>query len=161
MKKIILLSITIFSILISCVGSKKVAGNYTYKTECLGVELDGSQTLKAWGNGRNRFDAIEQAKKNAVRDVLFKGIVDGKTDCDTKPILFEVNAQANHEDYFNKFFTDKGEYLNYVTLQDERIGQKILRDRRRARKGATHGVVVRVLRSELKKRMIHDNILKN
>ena len=32
------------------------------------------RTLRAWGRGKNRTDAIEQAKKNAVRDVLFKGV---------------------------------------------------------------------------------------
>ena len=37
-----------------------------FETECLGIEGDGSQTLRAWGTGRNRADAVEQAKKNAV-----------------------------------------------------------------------------------------------
>lgn len=31
----------------------------SYETECLGTELDGSQTLRAWGKGKNRADAIE------------------------------------------------------------------------------------------------------
>jgi len=57
-------------ILFSCNPQKKIAGNYTYKTECLGIEMDGTQTVKAWGNGRNRFDATEQAKKNALNDVF-------------------------------------------------------------------------------------------
>jgi len=74
-------------------SQKKTAGYYNYKTECLGVELDGSQTLKAWGNGRNKADAVEQAKKNAVRDVIFKGIIEGKQDCNQKPLVFEINAQ--------------------------------------------------------------------
>ena len=43
----------------------KGAGNYTYDTECIGVEGDGSQTVKGWGSGRNREDAVEQAKKMA------------------------------------------------------------------------------------------------
>lgn len=127
----------------------------------MGVELDGSQTLKAWGNGRNRFDAVDQAKKNAVRDVLFKGIIEGKPDCNIKPVLFEVNVQENHEDYFNIFFADQGEYKNYVSVRDERIGQKLDRDRKRGRESVTNGIVVRVLRSELKQKMIKDGILKN
>lgn len=159
MKNIFLLIITIVAI--SCKPSEKVSGNYTYKTECMGVELDGSQTLKAWGNGRNRFDAVDQAKKNAVRDVLFKGIIEGKPDCNIKPVLFEVNVQENHEDYFNIFFADQGEYKNYVSVRDERIGQKLDRDRKRGRESVTNGIVVRVLRSELKQKMIKDGILKN
>ena len=48
----------------SCGSQNKVAGNFEYNTECYGTELDGSLTLKAWGNGRHRWDAVEQAKKN-------------------------------------------------------------------------------------------------
>ena len=81
----------------SAKAQKKTAGYYAYKTECLGVELDGSQTLKAWGNGRNRADAVEQAKKNAMRDVIFKGIREGKQECNQKPLIFEVNAEEKHE----------------------------------------------------------------
>jgi len=147
-------------LLYNCSSQSKISGNYTYKTECFGIELDGSQTLKAWGNGRNRFDAIEQAKKNAVRDVLLSGISEGKSDCNSVPILLEVNAKQKHENYFNNFFADGGVYINYVSLKDERIGQKVKRDRKLARESVTQGLVVRVLRAELKQKMIADGILK-
>lgn len=139
---------------------KKNSGNYTYKTECLGLELDGSQTVKAWGNGRNRFDAVEQAKKNAVNDVLFNGIYEGKQDCEKRPVVSEVNARQKHENYFNNFFVDGGEYKNFVSLKDERILQKINRDRKGSRESVTHGFVIRVLRSELKQKMIQDGLIK-
>lgn len=141
-------------------AQKKIAGNYGYKTECMGVELDGSQTLKAWGNGRNRSDAVDQAKKNAVRDVIFNGISEGKTECNVKPLIFEVNAQEKYEDYFNKFFADGGEYKNFISLRDERIFDKISRDKKKARESVTHGLIVRVLRTELKEKLIADGILK-
>ncbi len=147
-------------VLISCNAQKKIAGNYSYKTECLGIEMDGSQTVKAWGNGRNRFDAIEQAKKNAVNDVLFSGIYEGKQDCEKRPVVSEINARQKYEAYFNKFFSDDGEYKKYASLKDERIGQKVSRDRKGARQSFTHGVVVRVLRAELRQKMIEDGILK-
>ena len=80
-----------FLVLYACTPQRKIAGNYnTYKTECLGVEGDGTQTLLTWGQGRNRFDAVEQAKKNAVKDVIFKGINYGKGSCETRPIISEV-----------------------------------------------------------------------
>lgn len=142
-----------------CYGQKSTSGYYNYKTECLGVELDGSQTLKAWGTGRNRPDAIEQAKKNAVRDVLFKGIMEGKQDCEKRPLVPEVNADKKYEDYFNKFFIDGGEYKNYISLKDERLGIRIIGDRKATREGVTFSVVVRVKRSELKQKLITDGIL--
>lgn len=156
-----ILVVFIFPFFIGCSSPQKlISGNYTYKTECLGLELDGSQTLKAWGNGRNRLDAVEQAKKNAVNEVLFNGIYEGKTDCEKRPVVSEVNARQKYENYFNVFFADGGDYKNYVSLKDERIFQKVSRDRKGARESVTHGIVVRVLRSELKQKLINDGIIK-
>lgn len=143
----------------ACHPQKKIAGNYTYETECMGIEMDGSQTLKAWGYGKNRNDAVEQAKKNAVRDVLFKGIRNGKTECNVKPVVFDMNAQEKYEDFFNKFFADGGEFSNYVNQKDEPLIPKVLKDRKAADTGVEYGVIVRVLRADLKKRMIAENIV--
>jgi hypothetical protein len=132
MKYIFYLKILLFANLLlhSCKPQKQIAGNYTFKTECLGIEMDGSQTVKAWGNGRNRLDAVEQAKKNALNDVLFNGINDGKQDCEKRPVIAEVNARQKHETYFNKFFADEGDYKNFVSTKDERLSQKMSRDRK-------------------------------
>ncbi|MDR3268174.1 MAG: hypothetical protein LBT83_03810 [Tannerella sp.] len=148
-----------FSILFSgCAEKKEIAGNYTYKTECLGSELDGSVTVMAWGNGRDRFDAGEQARKNAVRDVLFKGIIEGKDECYPRPLVAEVNAREKYEKYFNKFFADRGEFSRYVSLKDERSRND--REIKGARKSITLGVVLRVERAKLKEKLIKDGILK-
>ncbi len=163
MKNKIIMSIFIISVLTSCKlkQQKKTAGYYNYETECLGVELDGSQTLRTWGIGRNRLDAVEQAKKNAVRDVLFKGILKGKSECNQKPVLFEVNVQEKHEDYFNKFFADKGAYSEFISMKDERIISGIFKEKKRIEDEVNEEVVVRVLRAELKKKMIDDKIMNN
>jgi hypothetical protein len=134
---------------------------YNYRTECLGVELDGSQTLKAWGKGRYWPDAAEQAKKNAVKDVIFKGILDGNNECKVKALLMEVNAEEKYESYFSAFFKDGGEYKNFVSLKDERIPRHIIRKRdSRTKDQSTYSVVVRVLRKDLEEKLINDNILK-
>src|SRR5688572_5726032 len=106
MKNIYTISVIALMFIISCGDpQKKIAGNYTYETECISTELDGSETIMAWGSGSNKNDAVEQAKKNGIRDMLFKGIRKGKSDCNQKPIIFEVNAQEKNEEYFRKFFT--------------------------------------------------------
>ncbi|MBU0764850.1 MAG: caspase family protein [Bacteroidetes bacterium] len=143
-----------------CHAQRNIGGYYTYETECMGVELDGSQTLKAWGSGRNRTDAIEQAKKNAIRDVLFKGITDGKPECNKKPVIFEVNAQEKYEDYFNVFFADGGAYKEFISQKDgSDLHLQVIKDRKQAGDQETYGVVIRVLRSQLKARMKADNII--
>ncbi|OFX52525.1 MAG: hypothetical protein A2046_06090 [Bacteroidetes bacterium GWA2_30_7] len=147
---------------ISGFAQKSIGGYYTYETECLGVELDGSQTVKSWGSGRNREDAIEQAKKNAVRDVLFNGIKKGKPDCNVKPVIFEVNAQEKYEDYFNKFFTDGGEYDKFCSPKDgSKYHFEVIKDRQKAGSQETYALIVRVLRADLKAKMVEDNIIKS
>lgn len=155
--KLTLPLITLLLALTTSQAQQKIAGNYIHKTECLGIELDGSQTVKAWGNGKNKSDAVEQAKKNAVRDVLFNGIHQGKQECETKPLIAEVNAQEKYEDYFNTFFKDGGAYKHFVSLRDENNEK---RDKKKAHKSITYGLVLRVLRSDLKKKLIADGILK-
>ena len=134
---------------------------YDYEAECLGVELDGSQTLRVWGVGRNKKDAVEQAKKNAVRIVLFKGIQGGLKGCNTKPVVFEVNAEEKYEDYFNVFFMDGGEYSKYISMKDEKRVNlfKKDKDKEKSQHFVKYGVTVRVLRGELKKRLENDNVL--
>jgi len=158
MKKIGIIGMMLL-FLISC--KTTTSSFYATETECLGVELDGSQTLKAWGTGRYWKDAADQAKKNAVRDVLFKGHFTGSKDCFEKPLLLEVNAKEKYEDYFNVFFRDGGEYANYVSLKDERIHRHIIRTAdSRNKDQSKYSVVVRVLRVELKEKLIADGILK-
>ena len=156
--KIIYSLLFVFFITFS-VSSQKVNGNYNYKTSCVDVESDGSQTLLVWGKGRNRTDAVEQAKKNAVSDILFIGILDGNSVCTKRPLLPEVNARERYEDYFNAFFKDGGDFMKYVSLKDERIGDRIFRDKKKSSNGINLSVVVRVLMPELKAQLKKDGIL--
>ena len=160
--KVFLLGVAGFMMLsvASCLAQREVAAYNTFQTECLGIEMDGSQTLQVWGTGRNRVDAVAQAKKNAVRDVLFNGIVAGKPDCQKKPVLPEVNVREKNEDYFNKFFADGGDFRNFVYVRDERIGHRITRDKMKAQNQVTNSVIVRVDRPGLIKHMKIDGILK-
>jgi hypothetical protein len=145
--------------LISCRSAKetKVASYHTYETECLGVELDGSQTLRVWGTGKNKRDAVEQARKNAVHEVIFKGVRKGKAECNLRPLLLEVNAEEKHEDYFQSFFADNGGYDNYISMEDEKRGSKVSEENSSYVK---YGIVVRVLRSKLKERLQKDGLIK-
>lgn len=139
----------------SCKSQKDISGYYTFETECLGVELDGSQTLKTWGKGKNKRDAFVQAQKNAVRDVLFNGISKGTVACNQKPLLREVNAQEKYQDYFFIFFKDGGKYTKYTSNRDGKIKNKFM-----ANNKYVVETTVRILRDKLKKQLIKDNIIK-
>lgn len=164
MKTIIFITLISIELLIfsSCSISKQnmIAGNYTYKTECLGIKGDGSQTLKAWGAGRKRFDAFAQARKNALSDVIFKGISDGKSECEVRPLVTEVNAHEKYEKYFNKFFQEGGEYQNFISMLDEQWENKLMRERKEGIGTVTYSAVVIVKRALLKEKLIADGIIK-
>lgn len=159
-KKIIyVMGITACIGLSSCKTPTQISSEYayaTFQTECLGVELDGSQTLRVFGKGKNKADAIEQAKKNAVRDILFRGINAGSGECSKRPLVNEVNAQEKYAYYFNPFFKDKGNYLNFVKLDEKRLS----RIKSSNSTQENWGVVVTVDRSALEQQLINDNIIK-
>ena len=139
---------------------QKVIGKYIVDFYCaealLVVELDGSQTVRAFGKGRNKSDAVEQAKKNAVYAVIFTGIRGGVQGCDMRPLVNEPNARDKYEEYFNIFFLDDGAYKEYVSMEDAKRRSK---DKTTNKYVKNYTVTVRVLRAELKARLRADGIL--
>lgn len=126
-----------------------------FQTTCMGVEHDGSQTLRAWGKGNNKADAVEQAKKNAVNDVLFKGIK-GTGPCNTTPLVPEVNARQRYARYFNPFFKDGGEYSKFVKQEKSHETSEI---KARGTSVENWGVIVTVDREALRQQLEKDGIL--
>lgn len=160
MKQIYAIIITLLLITSCSSPQKYTAEHYTYETECLGIDMDGTQTVKVWGKGIDANSAKEQALKNAVNDVLFKGIRKGKTDCDSRPIILEANARQNHESYFDKFFVDKGAYLDYI-VGGGKNKHYVSAVKHRSKNGSqTFSLVVRVKRGLLREKMLNDIINK-
>lgn len=143
-------------LLFSLFAALLCAGAFAQETECISKEMDGSLTLRVWGTGRNRTDAMEQAKKQAVYDVLFKGVIKGNTDYNMRPIMTEVNARQRYQDYFDIFFMDRGEFLKYVSMEDKRAGSTRVR---RNYRDVTVGTTVRVLVPQLRARLKEDGLL--
>lgn len=161
--KTLLTTLLLFAAVIANAQVPRTTGTFSHGTECMGVEGDGSQTVKVYGSGRNRWDALEQARKNGVRDVIFNGIRSGQPDCAVRPMVNEVNAREKHERYFNTFFADDGPYKEFVSTEDERHAQRVRRGKTRSASGSevSHAFVVRILCVELKQRLIADGILKD
>lgn len=154
MKKLLLMTIAVLSF--SFAGAQTQSIYSRSSIRCMGVELDGSQTLRVQGYGRNRSDAKEQAMKNAVWAVIFDGIRDGVEGCNMRPLVTEVNAKERYEDYFNLFFSDNGAYKEYVSLRDtkKRSGGKS-----KDKLGYAYDLTIRVLRAQLKARLKADNVI--
>jgi hypothetical protein len=136
----------------------KRGAHYSYEVSCLGSEMDGSVTVESYGTGRHYVDATEQAKKNALQAVIFKGIKIGIGGCNNSPIIFSANAARKYEDYFADFFKDGGSYLDFVSVKDERVRNKVKRNAKKSKQMQQRMVVVRVDSLSLKKRLAADGI---
>lgn len=154
MKKLILTLVAVLSITYADAQTQPIYARSSVR--CMGVELDGSQTLRVQGYGRNRSDAKEQAMKNAVWAVIFDGIKDGVEGCNMRPLVTEVNAKERYEDYFNIFFSDNGAYLEYVSLRDTKRRSG---GRSKDKLGYAYDLTIRVLRPQLKARLKADNVI--
>jgi len=137
---------------------KNPAAFYDYEVECLGTGVDGTQLIKVWGYGKKPNDAVEQAKKNAVHAVMFKGILAGKPGCMMRPLITDAGAEQQHQDYFDAFFKAKGKYLSFVNLSSD--GSIAAEDRLKVGGQYKVGAVVSVSHSALRKELEAAGIIK-
>jgi hypothetical protein len=128
---------------------KKTASYYNVETECLEDKLDGSFILQAWGKGSSKSEAIDQAKRNVLNDILFKGINKG---CQLRPLIVEVNASSKYRNYVYSFFNS--EYKDFISIE------KSPKSLKKSRKQTSYGIKVRVEVEDIRQKLITDNILK-
>ena len=132
-------------------GNKQshTASYYNYKTECLVDKLDGSYIFRAWGTGSTKKEAMDQAKRNVLNDVLFNGVSKGS--CRINPLIIEVNAKEKYKTYVYKFFNK--DYKDYIKIE------KSPKSRKKSRQQTVYGVKVRVDIEGMRQKLITDNIL--
>ncbi len=138
---------------------KNPAAYYNIEVECMGTGMDGTQLIKVWGYGKKPDDAIEQAKKNAVQAVMFKGITSGKPGCMLRPLITDPGAEQQHQDYFVAFFKQNGKYLNFVSISND--GSLDPKDRLKVGKQFKVGVLVSVAHNSLRKELEAAGIAKS
>ncbi|WP_299834878.1 hypothetical protein [uncultured Tenacibaculum sp.] len=154
-------------LLLSCLSinaqrRKKLANkdtkNWVYDIECEGVGKKGFKLVKVWSYSKKPRFAIDQAMKNAVHGIIFKGYSGGGNSCTAFKALVSNNDEK-HRDFFNKFFSDSGEYRKYVTAAAD--GNIAPGDRLKiSRKKYKIGVVVNVATDQLRKRLETEGIIK-
>lgn len=157
MNRLKYLMLLLLAFIATTTHAQHVATNNKSDIECLSSELDGSITIRITGAGKNKRDAKEQAKKNAIFEIIFNGIHDRKLGNNIRPLVTEVNAREKYEDYFNNFFKDKGEYSKYISEADEKRFSKETKSNKYEN---SYRLTVRVLRSKLKARLKEDGITK-
>ncbi len=159
MKKLSMIFVSaVMVILAASCGPKVSQSYYDFESKLIAVEGDGTYTIRAFGRGRNTTHAYAQAQKQALKDVIFKGVQPASAGMKPlKPLIFEINAEDKYQDYFDNFFVDGGEYLKYVSYKERKTSSTNFS---RNDVQSTAEVTVSVLRTELKQRLIKDGIIK-
>jgi hypothetical protein len=131
-------------------GAKKKADQATrewrYELQPLSEGAQGTYLIKVWSFSKKPDVAAEQAKKNAVHGVIFKGLTGvagkggGKVES-KPPLATDPNLEIAKADFFDAFFADGGKYMKFVTLTNSGLGAG---DRMKVGKEYKVGVVVSV-----------------
>jgi len=129
---------------------------YNYEIEPVGVGQDGTKVFKVWGYGKEVADAVMNAKEAAVAACIFKGLPGGAGSAPTPPICSEPNIEVTKADYFDKFFTVGGKYLQFIALTND--GDPAGEDRLKIKKGYKVAIYVQVMYDALRKQLEADGI---
>lgn len=140
-----------------CSTPRQMSTYYKYETECIGIGLDGAQTIIAYGTGMNGKEAVTQSLKNGMSDLLFKGIISNNPECNLKPIVPEVNAKDKYESYFNNFFSPRGDYLKYIGGTSSKKWPTNVNKNGSPR--VMYKTTFHILRADLRKKLEEDHII--
>lgn len=133
--------------------------NWVYEIEAAGVGTQGTYLIKVWSYSKNPTVAIEQAKKNAVHGIIFKGFMGIQGVPGQKPLTSNPNLEMEQEQFFKNFFADGGKYMKFVNVTND--GSIAAEDRLKVGKEYKIGVIVSVNAAGLRKDLEDAGILKS
>jgi hypothetical protein len=131
---------------------------WRYEVEAVQTGIRGSYLVKVWSYSKKPNVAIEQAKKNAVHGIIFRGFIGTQTVSGQKPLTNNTNLEVEKEDFFKPFFADGGKYMKFVSMSND--GAVAAGDRMKVGKEYKIGVVLSVNVSTLRKDLEEAGIIK-
>lgn len=131
---------------------------WRYEIECVSTGAQGAYLVKVWSYSKKPEIAINQAKKNAVHGVIFKGFTGKGAGCTQKPLASSPALEEQNEVFFEDFFADGGKYMKFVTESND--GGVGAGDRMKIGKEYKIGVVVSVYKDLLRKDLEDAGIIK-
>ena len=123
--------------------------NWIYEIEPVAVGSQGSYLIKVWSYSKKPVIAIEQAKKNAVHGIIFKGFTGIQGVPGQRPLTSNPNLEVEQAEFFKNFFADGGKYMKFVNITND--GTVAAEDRIKMDKQYKIGVVVSVNVAGLRK----------
>ena len=132
--------------------------NWRYEIEAAGVGTQGFYLIKVWSYSKKANVALEQAKKNAVHGVVFKGFPGKPGVPGQKALASNPNVEQEKQEFFDEFFADNGKYMKYVSVSGD--GSVAAEDRLKAGKEYKIGIVVSVNADALRKDLEAAGVIK-
>lgn len=164
MKQVVftLLAVVAFAFTGNAQAKKKAdkdTNTWRYEIEAVQTGVQGTSLIKVWSYSKKPDVAIEQAKKNAVHGIIFRGFagrsgVSGQSALSNNPNLVEEKA-----DFFDAFFADGGKYMKFVSLTND--GAVAAEDRMKVGKEYKVGVLISIRTAELRKDLENAGIIKS
>jgi hypothetical protein len=140
---------------------KKKENTDIWKYEIEGVQtgVQGTYLIKVWSYSPNANLAIEQAKKNAVHGIIFRGFAGTGRVPGQRALATNPNLEEEKHDFFRLFFAEGGKYLKFVSLTND--GAVAAEDRLRVGKEYKIGVIMSVNVDALRKDLEEAGIIKS
>ena len=160
-KKLVFFTCTI--ILATSVSAQKSKANkdtdaWRYEVEVVQEGVSGTYLVKVWSYSKKPNVAIEQAKKNAIHGVIFKGFPSSGRIQGKSSLTNNSSLETEKADFFSQFFSDGGKYMKFVSISnDAAVGAG---DIMKIGKEYKVGVIVSVKVTELRKDLENAGILK-
>ncbi|HNX89885.1 MAG TPA: hypothetical protein PKH58_12465 [Paludibacteraceae bacterium] len=160
-------ALSLFLILFTCFGvtaaaqnkkADKDTRNWVYEIEPVSVGTQGSYLIKVWSYSKKPIVAIEQAKKNAVHGIIFKGFTGIQGVPGQRPLTNNPNLEVEQAEFFKNFFAEGGKYMKFVNITND--GSVAAEDRLKIGKEYKIGVVVSVNVAGLRKDLEDAGILR-
>ena len=149
--------------LVANAQAKKKANKDTeawrYEIEVVQTGTQGTYLIKVWSYSKKPDVAIEQAKKNAVHGIIFKGFTGTSSVPGQKALTSNVNLEVEKADFFKPFFADGGKYMKFVSTSND--GAVAAEDRMKIGKEYKVGVILSVNVSALRKDLEAAGIIKS
>lgn len=132
--------------------------NWRYEIEAVQQGVAGTYLIKVWSYSKKPDVAIDQAKKNAVHGIIFRGYAGKDRVPGQSPLTNNPNIEEEKADFFDAFFADGGKYLKFVSLTND--GAVAAEDRMKVGKEYKIGVLISVRKEELRKDLENAGIIK-
>ena len=144
--------------------AKKLADKDTqawrYEIEAIQTGVQGTYLIKVWSYSKKPDVAIEQAKKNAVHGIIFRGFSGKNGVPGQKPLARNPNLENEKVEFFKGFFATGSKYLKFVSLTND--GAVAAGDRFKiGKKEYKIGVLISVKKELLRKDLEAAGIIKS